>query len=157
VGGVRLNLESESDVRDAFSDLVQQVKAAKENVEIWGVLVQEMVRGGKETILGMKRDPQFGALLMFGLGGIYVEVLRDVTFRIAPIRELGAKNMIENIKGIKLLMGYRGEPPSDLDAIANRCCGCRSWLPIFRKSRNGYQPVDCAAGGSGARVVDGGY
>jgi len=131
------------------------VKAAKDNVEIWGVLVQEMVRGGKETILGMKRDPHFGALLMFGLGGIYVEVLKDVTFRIAPIRELGARLMIENIKGIKLLMGYRGEPASDLDAIAQSLQRLSQLVTDFPEIEEmDINPLIVLPKGSGARVVD---
>ena len=155
VGGVRLNLESETEVRDAYSELLQQVTSAKNDVEIWGVLVQEMVRGGKETILGMKRDPHFGALLMFGLGGIYVEVLRDVTFRIAPIRELGAKKMIENIKGIKLLMGYRGEPASDLDAIAESLLRLSQLVTDFPEIEEmDINPLIVLPAGSGARVVD---
>jgi acetyl coenzyme A synthetase (ADP forming)-like protein len=117
VGGVKLNLQSEAEVKKAYGELMQQVQAAKKDVNIWGVFIQEMVCNGKETILGMKRDPHFGALLMFGLGGIYVEVFRDVIFRIAPIRELSARNMIERIKGIKLLRGFRGEAASDIEAI----------------------------------------
>lgn len=155
VGGVRLNLESETEVRDAYAELLQRVTSAKNDVEIWGVLVQEMVRGGKETILGMKRDPHFGALLMFGLGGIYVEVLKDVTFRIAPIRELGAKNMIENIKGIKLLMGYRGEPASDLDAIAESLLRLSQLVTDFPEIEEmDINPLIVLPAGSGARVVD---
>ncbi|MEJ2110400.1 MAG: acetate--CoA ligase family protein, partial [Acidobacteriota bacterium] len=86
VGGVLLNLRSEADVSHAYAELIGQVTSVKKDANIWGVLIQEMIEGGKETILGMKRDHLFGGLLMFGLGGIYVEVFRDVTFRIAPIR-----------------------------------------------------------------------
>ncbi len=155
VGGVKLDLKSESDVKDAYTELLQQVKTSKHDVEIWGVLVQEMVRGGKETILGMKRDHQFGPLLMFGLGGIYVEVLRDVTFRIAPIRELGARHMIENIKGIKLLMGYRGEPPSDIDAIAQCLLRLSQLVTEFPEIEEmDINPLIVLSAGSGARVVD---
>jgi len=155
VGGVKLNLESENDVRDAYSELIQKVSSTKENIQIWGVLVQEMVRGGKETILGMKRDPHFGPLLMFGLGGIYVEVLKDVTFRTAPIRELGAHLMIENIKGIKLLMGYRGEPPSDLEAIAQSLLRLSQLVTDFPEIEEmDINPLIVLPAGSGARVVD---
>jgi acetate---CoA ligase (ADP-forming) len=155
VGGVKLNLESETDVREAYAELLQQVTSAKENATIWGVLVQEMVRGGKETILGMKRDPHFGALLMFGLGGIYVEVLKDVTFRIAPIRELGARHMIENIKAFKLLMGYRGERASDLDAIAESLLRLSQLVTDFPEIEEmDINPLIVLPEGSGARVVD---
>ena len=154
-GGVKLNLASEAEVRAAYTEMLQQVRAAKDNVQIWGVLVQEMVRGGKETILGMKRDSLFGALLMFGLGGIYVEVLRDVTFRIAPIRELGARHMIENIKSIKLLKGYRGEPPSDVDAIAQALLRLSQLVTDFPEIEEmDINPLIALPAGSGARVVD---
>jgi acyl-CoA synthetase (NDP forming) len=114
-----------------------------------------MVRGGKETILGMKRDPQFGGLLMFGLGGIYVEVFRDVTFRIAPIRELSAKHMIEGIKGIKLLRGFRGEPPSDIDAIATSLRRLSQLVIDFPEiGEMDINPLIVLPSGSGARVVD---
>jgi acetyltransferase len=88
------------------------------DIEIWGVLVQKMLPKGKEIILGVTRDPSFGPLLMFGLGGIYTEALRDVTFRLAPIRRASAYNMIRSIRSFRLLEGVRGEAPSDLDAIA---------------------------------------
>jgi acetyltransferase len=155
VGGVRLNLQTESDVKNAYGELIQQVKAAKRDVNIWGVFVQEMVRNGKETILGMKRDPHFGPLLMFGLGGIYVEVFRDVIFRIAPIRELGARHMIEGIKGIKLLRGFRGEPPSDTDAIAQSLLRLSKLVIDFPEIEEmDINPLIVLPAGSGARVVD---
>lgn len=155
VGGVKLNLESEDDVKSAYSNLISRVKAANPDADIWGVFIQEMVRGGKETILGMKRDPQFGGLLMFGLGGIYVEVFRDVTFRIAPIRELSAKHMIEGIKGIKLLRGFRGEPPSDIDAIATSLRRLSQLVIDFPEiGEMDINPLIVLPSGSGARVVD---
>jgi acyl-CoA synthetase (NDP forming) len=155
VGGVKLNLESEDDVKSAYSNLISRVKAANPDADIWGVFIQDMVRGGKETILGMKRDPQFGGLLMFGLGGIYVEVFRDVTFRIAPIRELSAKHMIEGIKGIKLLRGFRGEPPSDIDAIATSLRRLSQLVIDFPEiGEMDINPLIVLPSGSGARVVD---
>ncbi len=155
VGGVKLNLQSESDVKAAYADLLKQVKASRPGAEIWGVLIQEMVSKGKETILGMKRDPLFGALLMFGLGGIYVEVFRDVIFRIAPIRELGARHMIEGIKGITLLRGFRGEPPSDIDAISQSLSRLSQLVTDFPEIEEmDINPLIVLPAGSGARVVD---
>jgi len=87
--------------------------------EIWGVLVQEMVEGCHEVLVGMSRDPQFGPLLAFGLGGIYVEALRDVIFRIAPVARWEAKEMLSEIRGYTLLRGVRGESPADLEAIVD--------------------------------------
>ena len=155
VGGVRLNLKSEADVKAAYADLMQHVKAARPGAQIWGVLIQEMVRNGKETILGMKRDPHFGALLMFGLGGIYVEVFKDVVFRIAPIRELGARHMIDGIKGFKLLKGFRGEPPSDIEAIAQSLMRLSQLVTDFPEIEEmDINPLIVLPSGSGARVVD---
>jgi acetyltransferase len=155
VGGVKLNLQSEEDVKRAYGELIPQVKAARANVDIWGVLIQEMVRNGKETILGMKRDPHFGPLLMFGLGGIYVEVFRDVIFRLAPIRELGARHMIEGIKGVRLLRGFRGEPPSDMDAIAQALSRLSQLVTDFPEiDEMDINPLIVLPSGSGARVID---
>ena len=90
-----------------------------DEIEIWGVVIQKMLDPGKEVILGVTRDERFGPVLMFGLGGIYTETFRDVAFRLAPIRENVAKEMIHEIRSIKLLEGVRGEPPSDLTAVAD--------------------------------------
>ncbi len=117
VGCVKLNVER-SEVKKAFVEIIANAERLG-NVRIEGVLIQEMVRGGKEVIVGMKRDANFGPLMMFGLGGIYVEVFKDVTFRIAPLSEEDAKEMIREIKAYKLLKGVRGEKPSDLNAIAD--------------------------------------
>ncbi|HEY3418320.1 MAG TPA: acetate--CoA ligase family protein, partial [Armatimonadota bacterium] len=87
--------------------------------EIWGVSIQQMVTQGKEVIMGMSRDPQFGPMIMFGLGGIYVEVLKDVTFRIAPLTERDAREMQSEIRSAKLLTGARGEKSVDMDALAD--------------------------------------
>ncbi len=118
VGGVRIGLEGPNAVRDAFDLMVYRAQKYQPNAQIWGCLVQEQVRGGKEVITGMNRDPQFGPLVMFGLGGIYVEVLKDVSFRIAPFDQTEAVAMIREIRSFGLLRGVRGEPPADLDATA---------------------------------------
>lgn len=129
VGGVRLDLTSERDVRESFDEIMRNVKSRLPKARLEGVVVQEHVRGGRETIVGMRRDPKFGPLLMFGLGGIYVEAYRDVSFRLAPVRELGAHNMISQIRGSKILEGFRGQPPSDAKALAE-CIERTSQLAI---------------------------
>ncbi len=118
VGGVKINLNTANQVQSAYKEILEKVTKKMPNAKIWGIFVQKMASNGKETIIGMNRDPLFGPMLMFGLGGVYVEILKDVTFRIAPIRELGAVNMVNNIRGHKLLQGIRGEKPSDTNAIA---------------------------------------
>jgi acetyltransferase len=117
VGGVRLNLGDADAVAQGFAGIDATVRRLFPNAAIHGIAVQEMVVGGKEVILGMTRDPQFGPLLMFGLGGIYVEVLKDVAFRVAPIGPDEAEAMIREIRSFPLLGGVRGEKPSDLRAI----------------------------------------
>jgi acetyltransferase len=119
VGGVRLDLRDGPAVREAYDTMLASVRSRLGNdVEIWGVLMQKMMDRGKEVILGVTRDKRFGPVLMVGLGGIYTEILKDVAFRLAPIRENEADEMIREIRSIKLLQGARGEPPSDLSAVA---------------------------------------
>ncbi len=117
VGGVMLDLKSASEVKDAYDKLLKNVKAHKPDAKIVGVLVQEMVPSSTEVIVGAIKDPQFGPTLMFGLGGIFVEILKDVTFRIAPIVESDAREMITEVKAYPILKGYRSQPPADIDAI----------------------------------------
>lgn len=119
VGGVKVGLDSPAAVRDAFDLMVYRAQKHMPNAQIWGCLVQEMIRGGKEVICGMNRDPQFGPLVMFGLGGIYVEVLKDVAFRIAPFDRKEANAMIREIRSFGLLRGVRGERPADLEAAVD--------------------------------------
>lgn len=117
LGGVILNLKSATEVKDAYNKILENVKRHKPDAKIAGVLVQEMAPSSTEVIVGSIKDPQFGPALMFGLGGIFVEVLKDVTFRIAPITETDAREMITEVKGYPILKGYRGQPPADVDAI----------------------------------------
>jgi acetyltransferase len=118
-GGVKLNLKNKTEVRKGFQEILKNVLARKPDAKIRGMIVEEMASEGKEIILGMNRDPQFGPILMFGLGGIYVEALEDVTFRLAPIRELTATHMITRTKTHKILKGFRGEKAFDIDAITD--------------------------------------
>jgi acetyl coenzyme A synthetase (ADP forming)-like protein len=119
IGGVKLNLMNATDVRDAFDLLTYRARRYMPEANIWGTLVQEMVPPGKEVIIGVNRDPQFGPLLLLGLGGIYVEVLKDVSFRIAPIARWEAEEMIGELRSAPLLRGHRGERPADLEAIVD--------------------------------------
>lgn len=117
VGGVRLGLASAEEVAQAFQDIVDSARRHVPQARIEGVSVQPQARPGVEVILGMSKDPQFGPVLMFGLGGILVEVLKDVSFRIVPIAPRDAREMVREIKAFPVLEGYRGQPPADLEAL----------------------------------------
>ena len=117
VGGVKLNLNSPEEVAAAFDEIVAAARKAAPDATIEGVSVQQMARPGTEIIVGVSTDPQFGPVLMFGLGGVLVEVLKDVSFRIIPIVARDARQMIHEIKGFPLLEGYRGQDPADLAAL----------------------------------------
>jgi len=119
VGGVKVNLRSPGDVRDAFDLMIYRAGRYVPGARVWGCQVQEMVHGGREVLLGMSRDPQFGPLVAFGLGGIYVEALKDVSFRVAPFSPREADEMIREIRAYRLLEGVRGEPPSDHMAMVD--------------------------------------
>ena len=120
VGGVELNLASRDEVAVAFERIVASVKQHAPNATVDGVAVQRMEQPGIEVIVGMTKDPQFGPVMMFGLGGVLVEVLKDVAFRVVPIEERDARQMIEEIKGYPVLEGYRCaiEVAKTLPAIA---------------------------------------
>lgn len=117
VGGVKVSLANAQAVEDAFELMMLRVKRRKPDAELRGVLVEKMIRGGREVILGMKKDPQFGPMLMYGLGGIFVEVLKDVAFGLAPITEEECYSMIESTRSHKLLLGARGNKPVDISLI----------------------------------------
>jgi len=119
VGGVIVNLKTAKDVSEAYEKILKNVKKHKPNAKIVGILVQEMAPASTEVIVGAIKDPQFGPALMFGLGGIFVEVLKDVTFRVAPITREEACEMITEVKAYPLLKGYRNTPPADTEAIAD--------------------------------------
>ena len=120
VGGVKLNLKNAEEVYNGFVDITLNVKRFMSSAYIKGVMVYEMVTDGKEVILGVSYDKTFGHMIMFGLGGIYVEVLKDVSFRITPVSKEEAYEMIEEIKGSKILEGVRGEPPYDKENIVDK-------------------------------------
>ncbi len=154
VGGIRLDLTAPSEVRAAYEEMMADIARRLPAAAVQGVLVQKMVPG-VETILGINRDPQFGPILMFGLGGIYVEVFRDVTFRLAPIRELGAQRMVESIKAGQILRGVRGRPPADVEALLE-CIERLSQLAVEipEIAELDINPLMVLPAGQGAAVVD---
>jgi 4-hydroxybutyryl-CoA synthetase (ADP-forming) len=154
-GGVKVGLANDEQVRTAFNTILQNAKTYKQDANIKGVLVQEMVRTGKEIILGAKQDPIFGPLVMFGLGGIYVEVLRDVVFRLAPIDENEASRMVHSIKTINLLKGVRGEKPSDLGALVDSLQRLSQLVTEFPEIEEfDINPLLVLEEGKGVRTVD---
>lgn len=119
VGGIRLNLADRAAVLAEYDGLMKDIHAAKPDARLEGVLIEKMAPRGQEVIIGMKRDPDFGPLLMFGLGGIYVELFKDVAFRVAPVSAMEAHQMITETRAGKLLTGFRGAPKADLDAVVD--------------------------------------
>jgi acyl-CoA synthetase (NDP forming) len=117
-GGVIVGIEDDKGIREGFNKIIKNAKAYNANAEITGILVQEMAPKGTEIIVGSTTDPTFGPTLMFGLGGIFVEILKDVSFRVAPIDMLDAFEMIEEIKAVKILDGARGMAPCHKPTLA---------------------------------------
>ena len=117
VGGVKLNLRTEKQVAKAFDDIMKAVQSRQPNARIQGVAVQTMARPGVEVIVGLSKDAQFGPVVMFGLGGIFVEVLKDVSFRIVPLLRRDAREMVREIKGFPVLQGVRGQEAVDIAAL----------------------------------------
>ena len=116
-GGVKVGPNWAAEVQTAFEEIVAAVKARQPEARIEGVAVQKMAAHGTEVIVGMSKDPQFGPVMMFGLGGIFVEVLKDVAFRVVPLEARDAREMVREIKGFPVLEGVRGQDPADLAAL----------------------------------------
>jgi acetyltransferase len=155
VGGVRVRLADAGQVALAFGQIVANARRFMPQAQVRGVIVQAMVTGARETILGMSRDPHFGPLLMFGLGGIYVEVLKDVAFRVAPIGPNDAREMIGEIRTAALLKGTRGEPPADTDAIVHGLLRLSQLVIDFPEIQElDINPLMVRAAGQGAVAVD---
>lgn len=155
LGGVKLNLRNEEEVSRAYEKILSSIAEKSPQAQIEGMLVQAMSEKGREVILGMNRDPAFGPFLMFGLGGIYVETFKDVTFRLAPIRELTARHMIESVKAYSLLKGVRGEKPCDIPIVSE----CLERLSQLSCEQEDIQEIDINpllvyTRGRGACVID---
>jgi len=119
VGGVVLNVQDEQGVREAYRRIMSNVKAKQPDATIEGIFIQEMAPSSTEVIVGATKDPAFGLTIMFGLGGIFVEVLKDVSFRLVPITKLDAEEMIHEIRSYKILEGARGMPKADESALVD--------------------------------------
>jgi acetyl coenzyme A synthetase (ADP forming)-like protein len=155
VGGVKTGLGSATEVEDAFDLMMLRVKKKMPEADIRGVLVEEMITAGKEVILGMKKDPQFGPMLMFGLGGIFVEVLKDISFSLAPITAEECKKMIENTKTYKLLTGVRGQRAVDIQVIVTSLLQLSQLVIDFPEFEEvDINPLKVGHPGEGAFVVD---
>ena len=155
-GGVKVDVKSEQEVRDAFNEIMKNAKAYKADADIHGVVIQEMAPWGTEVILGSINDPTFGPTLMFGLGGIFVEVLKDVTFRVAPFSKKQAEAMLNEIKAAPILRGVRGEKARDCDMLADTICLYANMIVDLKDeiAESDANPVLVYEAGSGLKVAD---
>jgi acetate---CoA ligase (ADP-forming) len=152
-GGVRLDIQSEAAVRSAYDEIMANARKYSPDADICGVLVAPMVASGLEVIIGTKIDDQFGPVIMFGLGGIMVEILKDVSFRVLPISDRSARKMMEDIKSYPILDGIRGEPPSDKKALKNILLMCSELIESYPEIQEmDLNPV--IAYRKGAAIVD---
>ncbi len=155
VGGVVVNVRSEEEVVNAYTRIVENVKRRAPEARLYGILVQQMVPEGVEVIVGATRDPVFGPVVMFGLGGIFVEVLKDVSFRVVPLTEEDADEMIKEIKGYAVLKGVRGMPPRDIAALKKIILGVAKIMEDIEEIRElDLNPIMSYAEGEGAAIAD---
>ena len=154
-GGVKVNLTNDNEIKEAFETIIKNAKKYNKKAEIKGVLIVEMVKGGKEMIIGSKLEPGFGPVIMLGMGGIYVEVLKDVTFKIAPVTSKEADDMISEIKTQKLLQGVRGEKPSDISKLSECIQRLSQLVTDFKEIKElDMNPVLVMDKGKGCRILD---
>lgn len=154
-GGVKVNLTNDKEIKDAFKKIVKNAKKYNKDAEIKGVLIVEMVKGGKEMIIGSKLEPGFGPVIMLGMGGIYVEVLKDVTFKLAPVTTREADDMISEIKTQKLLQGVRGEKPSDIAKLSECIQRLSQLVTDFKEIKElDMNPVLVMDKGKGCKILD---
>ena len=154
-GGVKVNLTNDDEVKTAFKEIVKNAKKYNKKAVIKGVLILEMVKGGKEMIIGSKLEPGFGPVIMLGMGGIYVEILKDVTFRLAPVTVQEAEDMISSIKTKKLLEGVRGEKPSDIKKLSECIQRLSQLVTDFKEIKElDMNPVLVMEKGKGCKILD---
>lgn len=154
-GGVKVNLTNDNEIKKVFKTIVANAKKYNKDAEIKGVLIVEMVKGGKELIIGSKLEPGFGPVIMLGMGGIYVEVLKDVTFKLAPVTNKEADDMIASIKTQKLLKGVRGEKPSDIKKLSECIQRLSQLVTDFKEIKElDMNPVLVMEKGKGCKILD---
>jgi acyl-CoA synthetase (NDP forming) len=155
IGAVRLNVPDVASIRDAFDAILSTARRVAPNAQVDGALIQPMIPGGVETMMGIVQDPLFGPLVAFGLGGIHVEILKDVIVRIAPLTDEDVDTLLHGIKGFPLLEGYRGHPAADLAALRDlllRLSRLADAVPEIAELD--LNPVIALAPGQGCRIVD---
>jgi acyl-CoA synthetase (NDP forming) len=155
VGGVRLSLQNAEDVRQAYRDIRKRLQELGQVDAMEGVLIQPMLSGGVEVMVGATHDPSFGPLVAFGLGGIHVEILQDVQFRVTPLTDRDARAMVREIRGYRLLEGYRGHPPADIAALEELLLRISTLVEeVAEVSELDLNPVFALPPGQGCRIVD---
>ncbi|UCD85167.1 MAG: acetate--CoA ligase family protein [Deltaproteobacteria bacterium] len=154
--GIRLSLTDTDTVRKAFAEVTANAKKFNHDANIRGVLVQEMVSGGTEVLIGSSRDPQFGPTIVFGLGGVFVEVLKDTSLRVVPLTRHDALKMVHEIRGIEILKGFRGSPPADIEAIIDTILKVNRLIQDFRDEieEMDINPLMVFPEGKGVKALD---
>lgn len=155
VGGVIVGINNDEELARAYDRILVSCRRAMPNCVIYGVEIHKMIKGGKELVIGMNRDPQFGPLVMFGLGGIYVEIMKDVIFRIAPLSEDDIESMVTGIRSAKLLTGARGEAPKDIGAVKDALRRVSTLVTDFEAiTEMDINPLTVMDNGEGAYALD---
>jgi acetyltransferase len=153
---IKLDIRNKTELKTAYHEVIANAKKYNAKADIQGVLVQEMVEGGTEVIIGVSHDPQFGPTIMFGLGGIFVELLKDISLRIVPITRRDAEEMVRGINGVQILEGFRGRPKADIDSLIDTLLRisrlCEDLGEIV--SEIDINPVMVFDSGKGVKVVD---
>ena len=155
VGGVVIGLKNDTEVKKAYDRIIEKVRVKMPNVKVEGVLVEKMYPSDVEVIVGMVKDPQFGPAIMFGLGGIFVEILKDVSFRIVPVSEEDAREMIQEIKAYPILAGARGRAQKDINAIMKIILKVSELVSRYERiNQLDLNPIFVYEKGKGAIAVD---
>jgi acetate---CoA ligase (ADP-forming) len=155
-GGVKVNIRDENAVRETYRTILSNCREYKADAKIHGIAIQEMAPWGTEVIVGSVNDPTFGPTVMFGLGGVFVEVLKDVTFRVAPVNDSQIARMLNEIRGVPILDGARGEAPRDRDALCSLLACYAAMISDLGDeiSETDANPVLVYEAGQGLKVVD---